>query len=121
MTQQNLHIGTATLEEFGRNFVQAWKKAEQGQQDEADHESIYFTNISTLISALSDKRLALLKALQKHPGLNAHELARQLHRHYKNVYTEVAMLKKIGLIEESEGNALVVPFTKIRAEIDIAA
>jgi hypothetical protein len=121
MTKRDIHIGTATLQDVGHHFVDAWKKAEQGHLKKITHESIYFTSIATLVSALSEKRVELLKALQKHPGLNTHELAKQLHRHYKNVHTEVAMLKKIGLIEELEGNTLVVPYTKIHAEIDIAA
>ena len=48
------------------------------------------------------------------------DLARRLGRNYKNVYDDVKLLKRAGLIEEDEHGAFV-KFDRIRADIGLAA
>mgnify|MGYP001247023420 CR=1 FL=1 len=114
--QREVVIGTGTPERLGREFIDAWKRAERGEAVETT-EAIYFTDVTMLTQVISEKRLQLLRELQRHPHTSVYELARRLGRNYKNVHSDVALLKRIGLIEDSDG--LSVPYTKIHAEIDL--
>ncbi len=119
MKINELHITTANLDDMNKLFIDAWKKAEKEVVAEATYETIYFTEIGTLLKILSKKRLELLRKLQANPGISIYELAKQLHRQYKNVYDDVMLLKRNALIEDKDG--LLVPYTKIHAEISLAA
>jgi predicted transcriptional regulator len=44
-----------------------------------------------------------------------------LRRDYKNVHQDIEMLKRIGLVEETESGLVAAPFDKIIAEIKLAA
>lgn len=115
--QREILVGTGSVERLGREFVDAWHKAERGEAVERA-EAIYFTDLATMARTLSEKRLQLLKELQRHPRVSVYELARLLERNYKNVHSDVALLKQVGLIDDSDG--LSVPYTKIHAEITLA-
>ncbi len=121
--QRELHIRTGSLEELGRDFVDTWKKAEQSELPVTTQDEVIFLDIATVLRVLSSKRLELLGELQKHPGINTYELARHLGRHYKNVHSDVALFRAIGLIvdDEQKPGALRVPYSRIHAEIDLAA
>lgn len=122
MSKRDAHISTGTLDQFGQDFIKAWKDGEQGNAAEIQVERVCFMDLSTMLSTLSEKRLEILRTLQRQPGMSIYKLAQQLNRDYKNVHTDVGLLKEVGLIEVSEeGAGLVVPFTKIHAEINLAA
>lgn len=121
MNKQNVHIGTGTLEQFGRDFIKEWKVGEQSTATEIQAERVCFMDLTTMLSTLSEKRLEILRALQRQPGVNTHKLAQQLNRDYKNVHTDVSLLKEIGLIQANDDGTLLVPFTKIHAEINLSA
>lgn len=122
MTKRELHVGMGTAEKFGKAFINAWKQGEQGTAKEIQAERIYFLELSTLLGTLTQKRLEILQALQHQPGITTYKLAKRLGRHYKNVHTDVKLLKEVGLIAtDNEGSKLWVPFSKIQAEIDLAA
>ena len=120
MNKREMPIGTSNMEQFSQDFIKAWKQGEQGTAIEA--ERVCFMDLSTMLSTLTEKRLEILRTLQGQPGITTYELAKQLGRHYKNVHTDVGLLKGIGLIEVIEnGTGLRVPFTKIHAEINLVA
>ena len=119
MATKELHITTGHLDDLNQVFIDTWKKAEKGLCPVSHVETIYFTDVSTLLKVLSKKRLELLRQLQAHPGISIYELAKQLHRQYKNVYDDVTLLKQNALIDNHDG--LLVPYTKIHAEITLAA
>ncbi len=119
MKNKELHITTGNLDDLNQVFIDSWKKAEKELCSESHDETIYFTDVGTLLKVLSKKRLELLRQLQAHPGISIYELAKQLHRQYKNVYDDVALLKQNALIDHHNG--LLVPYTKIHAEITLAA
>ena len=119
MKNKELHITTGNLDDLNQVFIDTWKKAAKEICPASHDETIYFTDVNTLLKLLSKKRLELLRQLQAHPGISIYELAKQLKRQYKNVYDDVALLKKNALISHHDG--LSVPFTKIHAEITLAA
>ena len=119
MKNKELHITTGNLDDLNQVFIDTWKKAEKELCPASHNETIYFTDVSTLLKILSKKRLELLRKLQANPGISIYELAKQLHRQYKNVYDDVTLLRQNALIDNHNG--LLVPYTKIRAEIMLAA
>ena len=122
MTNRDMHIGIGSMEQFGANFVQAWRRGEKSVVGEAQMEQVHFLDLATLLNILTPKRLEILQTLQHQSGITTYELAKSLGRHYNNVHTDVSLLKNIGLIEaDGPGTGLRVPFKKIRAEIDLAA
>lgn len=52
---------------------------------------------------MTDKRVELLRELQRQPAPSVHALARALGRDYKNVHSDVAALKEAELIAQEDG------------------
>ena len=122
MTNRDIHIGIGSMEQFGTDFIQAWQRGEKNVAGEVQTEQVRFLDLATLLNTLTPKRLEILQALQHQSGTTTYQLAKCLGRHYKNVHTDVRLLRDIGLIEtDNAGTGLRVPFTKIHAEIDLAA
>lgn len=73
----------------------------------------------------SKKRLDIIKALRHKKFISIYELAKQLHRAYKNVYDDINLLLELGVIEKTEdkkthkGN-YYVEFDKISVDIPIS-
>ena len=122
MSGRNVHISTGSVDRFGRDFVDAWKRGEKGPVGELKGERVCFLDLATMLRTLTAKRLEILRTIQRQSDINTYELAKRLGRDYKNVHTDVRLLKDVGLVETTEGGTgLCVPFTKIHAEIDLAA
>jgi predicted transcriptional regulator len=122
MTKQtrNIKIGIATEEQINKEFIKTWHKAEKGEI-EVPEERLYFVDPKTFFQVLSKRRIALLKVLHTHGVSSIRELSRLLNRDYKNVYQDVQLLKKMGLIHQDENKKIYVPWDKINAEISLAA
>ena len=95
MSEVKLHVGD--IDDMGKRFIEAWKKAEKGQRVADRH--LTFFSLDTMMATLSQKRLEILKHLHRHQAKNVATLARALHRDYKRVYTDVEALAAAGLIE----------------------
>lgn len=120
--RNDVHISTGNMEQFGQDFIKAWHEGEQGTADAINAERVCFMDLATMLSTLSEKRLEILRTLQGQAGITTYKLAQDLKRDYKNVHTDVGLLKEIGLITVTEdGTGLLAPFTKIHAEINLVA
>ena len=91
-------------------FKQAWRRAAGGKSGAS---RLAFGNLAQLFSAITEKRLELIRHIAAHDGLNIRKLAAELKRDYKNVYTDVRALVELGLIENSERGKLSAPFDEI--------
>ena len=101
-------------------FKQAWRRVASGRPGVA---RLAFGNLAQLFSAITEKRLELIRHVAGHEGLNTRKLAAELKRDYKNVYMDVQALVALGLIEKDERGRLAAPFDEIiiRAGIKEAA
>jgi predicted transcriptional regulator len=95
MSEIKLHVGD--VNDMGKRFIEAWKRAEAGQKGEERHLS--FFSLDAMMATLTQKRLEILKHLHRHPEKNVAALARTLNRDYKRVHTDVEALSAAGLIE----------------------
>ncbi len=120
MKSRKVKIGLATEEQVNREFIEAWHTAER-ENIETPEENVYFIDPATFFQVLSKRRIALLKALHSHGVSSIRQLSRILKRDYKNVYQDVQLLKKAGLIHQDNTKRIYVPWDKLKAEIELAA
>lgn len=90
--------------------VNTWNNSESGAEITP---RICFGSIKDLFSAITEKRLELLRFLADQKDLNTRQLAQGLGRDYKNVYTDVRGLEGLGLIEKNDKGMLSVPYDEI--------
>lgn len=91
-------------------FARTWRKVKAGKRVTP---RLAFGSLRDLFSAITEKRLEIIRYAAKHEGLNIRQLAQQLGRDYKNVYTDVKDLTEIGLLEKDEQGGLMAPFDEI--------
>jgi len=120
MKKKKLIVKVSSLEDSLANFRNVWKRAEKGEKLTAPIEVLSFENASTLMKALSPKRLELLKILHMLGAISIRQLAKELHRDYSNVHQDVKALNLIGVILESEGK-YYVPWETIVTEISLCS
>ncbi len=120
MKNKKIKIGLATEDKVNREFIEAWHKAEKKSIETAE-ENLYFIDPTTFFRVLTKRRIALLKALHSQGVSSIRQLSRILKRDYKNVYQDVQLLKKAGLIYQDDMKRIYVPWDKLKAEIELAA
>ncbi len=120
MKEKNIKIGLASERDVNREFIAAWHRAAKEKID-VPEERLYFMEPSNFFQVLTKRRIALLKTLHHHGISSIRELSRLLNRDYKNVYQDVQLLKKAGLIHQDAAKKIYVPWDKIKAEIPLAA
>ena len=101
-------------------FAETWQQAEAGKNVTP---RLAFGRLRDLFSAITEKRLELIRFVAEHEGLNTRQLAQHLGRDYKNVYTDVKALVELGLLDKDEQGRLAAPFDEIiiRASVRDAA
>ena len=105
----------AELIEVVKN-VQAGKKVPPVRGTE-----VYFTSLEAVRALLTDKRLELLHLIRKHSPRSINQLATIAGRDFKNVHTDIMLLKKYGLIKlnksgkttKTSGRTISVPYQAI--------
>lgn len=93
-----------------RVFADTWQQAAGGENARS---RLAFGSLRELFSAITEKRLELLRHVASHEGLNVRQLAQSLGRDYKNVHTDVTELVGLGLLERSDDGVLVAPYDEI--------
>jgi len=106
------------LAEMGRRFVDAWHRAEAGE--DVDEAHVTFLSFQAMTETLSPRRVELLRHVRQHGAASMRELAASLHRDYKNVHDDVCALEAGGLLVR-EGRRLTAPWNEVQASIKLAA
>jgi len=120
MKNNKIKIGLATEEQVNREFIEAWHRAEN-ENIKTSEENLYFMEPTTFFHVLTKQRILLLKILHKQGVTSIRQLSRILKRDYKNVYQDVQLLKKAGLIHQDSMKRIYVPWDTLKAEIELAA
>lgn len=111
-----LHVGS--IDEMGKRFVGAWHRLERGKAVRETH--LTFFSFGAMTSALSPKRLELLKHVHRHPANTVAELAKALGRDYKRVHDDVSALAHAGLIVRDE-SGIRAPYDSVQAIVSLDA
>jgi predicted transcriptional regulator len=101
----------AALREAGRR---AQKRGYQG-------EVLNFESAGAFFGQLTERRWALLHALQGQGELAIRELARRVGRDMKRVHEDVQVLAELGLVERTERGGVMCPFTAVHIDMEIRA
>ncbi|MDR0379111.1 MAG: hypothetical protein LBI62_04075 [Candidatus Accumulibacter sp.] len=109
-----VHVGSAR--DMGRRFANAFQRADAGEDFEERH--ITFLSLEEMMSALSPKRLELLRYLHKNEVLSIKALALALKRDYKRVHEDAKILETAGLIVREKGR-LCAPWAALAAEVSL--
>jgi len=91
-------------------FARAWRQTKAGRKTGS---RLAFGSIAELFSAVSEKRLELIRHVARNEGLQIRPLARALERDYKNVHTDVQALIELGLLRKDGRGGLYAPFDEI--------
>ncbi len=91
-------------------FADTWKQAEAGEDG---RQRLAFGSLRELFSAITEKRLDLLRHVASHEGLNVRQPTQSLGRDYKNVHTDVTELVELGLLACGSDGILVAPYDEI--------
>lgn len=98
----------------------AFKRAEAGEIQEKEI-SISFESFDAFLKVLTPKRYELLNVLKRDlVKANVAQIARALHRDYKNVSTDLKALDEAGLVERTDGSYMV-PYNVIESQWRIGA
>jgi predicted transcriptional regulator len=97
---------------MGKRFVGAWQRLERGEDVGETH--LTFFNLETMVSALSPKRLSLLRQVRREPAASIAALAKTLGRDYKRVHDDVTALIQAGLIVRDD-KGIRAPYASVQA------
>jgi len=112
MSKMTVHVGSAR--DMGRRFSEAFARASSGEDFEERH--ITFLSLEEMMSALTPKRLEVLRCLHRENVSSIKALALMLGRDYKRVHEDVTTLESAGLIVRDVGR-LRAPWSALTAEV----
>ena len=101
MTDVKLSVGGNIEQEASRRFIDAWHRAESGENFQERH--LAFESWESLSRILTSKRLELLRHVHRQPATSIRALAKSLGRDYANVHSDVQSLLSVGLIDTDNG------------------
>lgn len=84
-------------------------------------EVLNFESPGAFFSRLSDKRWALVRAMQGQGELAVRELARRVGRDVKRVHEDVQTLIDLGLVERADSGAVICPFAEVHIDMRLQA
>ena len=117
---KTLEIRIKSREQADAEFIEAFKGA-PSRKKRPVKTGIYFTSLEAVRTLLTDKRLELLHLVRQHSPRSINQLASIAGRDFKNVYTDIMLLKDYGLIQLSKrgktsktvGQSISVPYQAI--------
>ncbi len=115
---KTLEIKIKSREQADAEFALAFKS---GASRKSAKTGVFFTSLEAVRALLTDKRLELLHLIREHSPRSINQLAGIARRDFKNVYTDVMLLKDYGLVQLSKrsktskvvGQAISVPYQAI--------
>lgn len=102
-----------------KEFAEVARRVERGERLPPAIPQLRFSSINQLFSAITEKRLELIRYVAAHRGLNTRQLAQTLGRDYKNVYTDVHDLCNYGLLRKDARGKLSAPHDEIVIRADV--
>jgi predicted transcriptional regulator len=97
MSDVKFTVGGELEEEASRQFIDAWHRAERGENFNERH--LAFESWDALARVLTGKRMELLRYVRRHNVTSIRALAKALDRDYSNVHADVKALAGAGLLD----------------------
>lgn len=113
-----LTIRVETLDEFFDRTRRSVRQIDAGDVTPKTP-SVSFTSVEQFFSELTVGRWAVLNRLRALGPTSIRALAKALGRDYRGVHSDVTRLLQVGLIEKNEAGKILVPWSKITAEVSL--
>lgn len=84
-------------------------------------EVLNFESPGAFFSRLTERRWALVRALQGQGELALRELARRVERDVKRVHEDAQALIELGLVERGPGGGVLCPFAEVHIDMRLHA
>jgi len=114
MSEVKLHV--TSMKKFFAEARQAARRIDAGDHREQGA-IIAFENAESLLDLLTGNRWRLLRALRAEGPTSIRHLAHVLKRDYRGVHADVVTLLEFGLIEKTDTGKIMVPWSRITAEM----
>ena len=118
---RDFKVKIETEEEFFAGLIAQAEKIDRGVIPDKPIERVSFSDLGTFYRCCTPKRLQLLQELHKIGCVSISALARHLHRHYKNVFSDVKALEAAGLVEKTDKGLYCVPWDEFTATVKLAS
>lgn len=90
-----------------------------GQADRDQGETLNFECPGAFFGRLTERRWALVTALQGQGAMAVRELARRAGRDAKRVYEDVRVLTELGLVERDDAGGVLCPFADVHIDMHL--
>ncbi len=114
---RDFKVKIETEEAFFADITAQAKKIDAGVIPETPVERISFPDLETFYRCCNPDRFKMLQKLHLAGGMDSKALARQLHRRYRNVCSDIRLLEAAGLVEKNADGHYHVPWNEIHATI----
>jgi len=84
-------------------------------------EVLNFETAGSLFGKLTERRWALVHALQGQGPMSVRELARRVARDVRRVHDDVQVLAELGLIERTDSGGVACPFEAVHIDMRLTA
>lgn len=84
-------------------------------------EVLNFESPGVFFGRMTERRWAIVRALQGQGEIALRELARRVERDVKRVHDDVQVLLELGLVERGEGGGVVCPFATVHIDMELCA
>lgn len=121
MIDKDFQVKIESEEEFFDDLLQQAERLDRGEVPPRTIERVSFPDLATFYHYCTPKRLELIQVLHKLGAVSIHGLAKHLHRHYKNVFSDVKALEQAGLVQKNEQGLYCVPWDEFTATIRLAS
>ena len=91
----------------------------KAQSDRYQGETLNFETPGAFFGRLTERRWALVTALQGQGPVAVRELARRVGRDVKRVHEDVRALAELGLVERDAAGGVVCPYGDVRIDMRI--
>jgi predicted transcriptional regulator len=116
-TVLHLTVGESMVNSFAR--ASAAMKAARQSKSAQPYFGVGFEDVGQLFSAFTPKRWELIGKLREEGAMTIAELARQLGRDYKNVYSDCERLIEWMAIEKDENGLVFAPYSEIVVDMKL--
>lgn len=118
---RDFKVKIETEEEFFADLVAQAEKIDRDIIPDKPIERLSFADMETFYRYCTPKRLQLLQELHKIGCVSISALARHLHRHYKNVFSDVKTLEAAGLAAKTDKGLYCVPWDEFTATVKLVS
>lgn len=116
MTKRTLMI-TMTADWRGALRAAGKRATARGYQGEV----LNFESAGSFFGKLTERRWALVHALQGRGAMSVRELARRMARDVRRVHDDVEALAELGLIERTGSGGVICPFEDVHIDMRLSA